>query len=165
MTLKDRITEDMKAAMRQRDCATVQFAPAAAIKAKEVDDRIELDDAAIVAVIDKMLKQRRDSISQHEVGRASGFGRRRKVRGVAAQRLYARDFPAGASTPQLTSLSPRQARQAQAIWAGHGHTQTATRWTRRHDRSLKGESKPHSPPAKDLGFPRLGAPPQIQIHW
>ena len=68
MTLKDRITEDMKAAMRAREPARLGAIRLllAAIKQKEVDERTELDDAAIVTVIDKMLKQRRDSISQYE---------------------------------------------------------------------------------------------------
>ena len=58
----------MKAAMRARETARLGAIRLllAAIKQKEVDERIELDDAAIVAVIDKMLKQRRDSISQYE---------------------------------------------------------------------------------------------------
>ncbi len=68
MSLKQKITDDMKAAMRagdtqQRD--TIRLLQAA-IKQKEVDERIELDDAAIIAVIEKMLKQRRDSIEQYE---------------------------------------------------------------------------------------------------
>jgi uncharacterized protein YqeY len=68
MTLKERINDDMKAAMRagetgKRDAIRLLLA---AIKQKEVDERIVLDDAAIVAVIDKMLKQRRDSITQYE---------------------------------------------------------------------------------------------------
>ena len=68
MTLKERITEDMKSAMRagetgKRDAIRLLLA---AIKQKEVDERIALDDAAVVAVIDKMLKQRRDSITQYE---------------------------------------------------------------------------------------------------
>ena len=68
MTLKDRITEDMKAAMRAREPARLGAIRLllAAIKQKEVDERTELDDAAIVTVIDKMLKQRRDSITQYE---------------------------------------------------------------------------------------------------
>ena len=68
MTLKDRITEDMKAAMRAREPARLGAIRLllAAIKQKEVDEHTELDDAAIVTVIDKMLKQRRDSISQYE---------------------------------------------------------------------------------------------------
>lgn len=68
MTLKERITEDMKSAMRagetgKRDAIRLLLA---AIKQKEVDERIVLDDAAVFAVIDKMLKQRRDSITQYE---------------------------------------------------------------------------------------------------
>ena len=68
MSLKDQITEDMKSAMRAKDSArlgTIRLL-LAAIKQKEVDERIVLDDAQITAVIDKMLKQRRDSISQFE---------------------------------------------------------------------------------------------------
>lgn len=68
MALKDRINEDMKAAMRagetgRRDAIRLLLA---AIKQREVDERIVLDDAAVVGVIDKMLKQRRDSITQFE---------------------------------------------------------------------------------------------------
>ena len=68
MTLKERITEDMKAAMRAGEAAkrdAIRLLQAA-IKQKEVDERIVLDDAAVFAVIDKMLKQRRDSITQYE---------------------------------------------------------------------------------------------------
>ena len=68
MTLKERITEDMKAAMRARESARLGAIRLllAAIKQREVDERVTLDDAAVVAVIDKMLKQRRDSIAQYE---------------------------------------------------------------------------------------------------
>ncbi|RKP56507.1 GatB/YqeY domain-containing protein [Pararobbsia silviterrae] len=65
-SLKERITEDMKAAMRARETerlGTVRLL-LAAIKQREVDDRIELDDAAITSVIDKLVKQRKDSIEQ-----------------------------------------------------------------------------------------------------
>jgi len=68
MSLKQRITEDMKAAMRSGDTRqrdTIRLLQAA-IKQREVDERIELDDAAVIAVIEKMLKQRRDSIAQYE---------------------------------------------------------------------------------------------------
>ncbi len=68
MSLKIRITEDMKTAMRARDTARLGAIRLllAAIKQKEVDTRVEQDDAAIVAVIEKMIKQRRDSISQFQ---------------------------------------------------------------------------------------------------
>lgn len=64
MLLKARITEDMKSAMRARETeklATIRLL-LAAIKQKEVDERVELDDAAVIGVIDKLIKQRKDSI-------------------------------------------------------------------------------------------------------
>jgi uncharacterized protein YqeY len=64
MRLKDQITEDMKAAMRARDSerlGTIRLL-LAACKQKEVDERVELDDVLVIAIIDKMIKQRRDSI-------------------------------------------------------------------------------------------------------
>jgi uncharacterized protein len=70
MSLKDQITEDMKAAMRAKDSArlaTIRLL-AAAMKQKEVDERIELTDAHILAIIEKMIKQRKDSVSQFEAG-------------------------------------------------------------------------------------------------
>ena len=70
MTLKDRITDDMKTAMRAKDAARLSTIRLllAAIKQREVDERITLTDADVVAVIDKMVKQRRDSITQFEAG-------------------------------------------------------------------------------------------------
>jgi uncharacterized protein YqeY len=70
MSLKDQITEDMKAAMRAKDTAklgTIRLLTAA-MKQKEVDERVELDDAMVTAIIEKMIKQRKDSISQFEAG-------------------------------------------------------------------------------------------------
>jgi uncharacterized protein len=63
-TLKERITEDMKAAMRAKDTERLGAIRmlTAAIKQKEVDERVELDDAAVVSIVDKLLKQRKDSI-------------------------------------------------------------------------------------------------------
>ena len=68
MSLKAQISEDMKNAMRARDSARLGAIRLlqAAIKQREVDERIELDDAAVIAVIEKMLKQRRDSIAAYE---------------------------------------------------------------------------------------------------
>lgn len=68
MPLKARITEDMKTAMRAKDSARLGAIRLlqAAIKQREVDERIELDDTQVIEVIEKMLKQRRDSISQYE---------------------------------------------------------------------------------------------------
>ena len=71
MTLKARITEDMKTAMRAKDTARLSTIRLllAAIKQREVDERIELTDSDVLAVIEKMLKQRKDSIAQFEAGR------------------------------------------------------------------------------------------------
>lgn len=66
MTLKDRITEDMKAAMRAKDTdklGTIRLL-LAAVKQKEVDERVEVDDVMLVGIVDKLIKQRKDSISQ-----------------------------------------------------------------------------------------------------
>jgi uncharacterized protein len=70
MTLKEQITEDMKAAMRagEKDrLATIRMA-LAAIKQREVDERITLDDAQVLAVLEKMIKQRKEAITQFEAG-------------------------------------------------------------------------------------------------
>jgi uncharacterized protein YqeY len=70
MALKDRITEDMKTAMRAGDkerLATVRLA-LAAIKQREVDERISLDDTQVLAVLEKMIKQRREAITQFASG-------------------------------------------------------------------------------------------------
>ena len=68
ISLKDQITNDMKSAMKARETdrlAAIRLL-LAAIKQREVDERITLDDAAVVAVVDKLIKQRRDSINQYE---------------------------------------------------------------------------------------------------
>jgi uncharacterized protein len=70
MTLKERITEDMKSAMRSGEkerLAGIRMIQAA-IKQKEVDERIQLDDAQVLAIIEKMIKQRREAITQFEAG-------------------------------------------------------------------------------------------------
>ncbi len=68
MSLKDRITEDMKAAMRAKDAARLSTIRLllAAIKQKEIDERVTVDDAQAVAIIEKLIKQRRDSIEQFQ---------------------------------------------------------------------------------------------------
>ncbi|MCY1233468.1 MAG: GatB/YqeY domain-containing protein [Pseudomonadota bacterium] len=70
MTLKEQITEDMKTAMRAKDSerlATIRLL-LAAMKQKEVDERVELDDAMVIAIVDKMVKQRKDSIAAFTTG-------------------------------------------------------------------------------------------------
>jgi uncharacterized protein YqeY len=71
MSLKEQITEDMKNAMRAKDAGrlgTIRLL-LAAIKQKEVDERIELDDAMVIAITEKLIKQRKDSISQFEAAK------------------------------------------------------------------------------------------------
>ncbi|MBC3881270.1 GatB/YqeY domain-containing protein [Undibacterium sp. LX40W] len=70
MSLKDQITEDMKSAMRAKDTAKLSAIRliTAAMKQKEVDERVELNDAMVLAIIEKMIKQRKDSITQFEAG-------------------------------------------------------------------------------------------------
>ena len=70
MGLKEQITEDMKAAMRAKDAVKLGAIRmlTAAIKQKEVDERIDVTDAQVLAIIEKMIKQRKDSISQFEAG-------------------------------------------------------------------------------------------------
>ena len=68
MSLKERITDDMKTAMRAKDSerlGTIRLLQSA-MKQKEVDERMELDDVAVVAIVDKMIKQRKDSIAAFE---------------------------------------------------------------------------------------------------
>ena len=70
MSLKDRITEDMKVAMRAKDAPRLLTIRGllAACKQREVDERIVLDDAAVIAIVDKLIKQRKDSITQFTAG-------------------------------------------------------------------------------------------------
>jgi len=101
MTLRERINDDMKAAMRagetgKRDAIRLLLA---AIKQKEVDERIVLDDAAIVAVIDKMLKQRRDSITQFEAAGRNDLADAEKFEAG----LLATYMPAGLSAEEISA--------------------------------------------------------------
>jgi uncharacterized protein len=70
MSLKDQITEDMKTAMRAQDAPRLLTIRGllAACKQREVDERIVLDDAAVIAIVDKLVKQRKDSIAQFTTG-------------------------------------------------------------------------------------------------
>ena len=70
MSLKDRITEDMKTAMRAKDAERLLTIRGllAACKQKEVDERVVLDDAMVIAIVDKLVKQRKDSITQFAAG-------------------------------------------------------------------------------------------------
>jgi uncharacterized protein len=71
MSLKSRITDDVKTAMKAKDAPRLSALRllTAAMKQREVDERIELDDAKVVAIIEKMIKQRRESVQQYQAGK------------------------------------------------------------------------------------------------
>lgn len=102
MSLKVRINDDMKAAMRAKETARLSALRLllAAIKQKEVDERIELDDAAVVAVVDKMLKQRRDSVSQYEAAQRFDLANTERFE-IEVLSAYK---PAGLSTEQIVAI-------------------------------------------------------------
>ena len=101
MNLKTQITEDMKNAMRAKDMerlGTIRLLTAA-MKQKEVDERIELDDTAVIAVIDKMVKQRKDSITAFEQGGRSDLAAKEAAE-LAVLQAY---LPARLSAEEVTT--------------------------------------------------------------
>jgi uncharacterized protein YqeY len=102
MTLKARITEDMKDAMRAKASARLSTIRMllAAIKQREVDERIELTDADVLAIIDKMIKQRRDSIVQFRAGRREDLALAEEAE-VALLQAY---MPAPLSATEIDTL-------------------------------------------------------------
>ena len=102
MTLKERITEDMKAAMRASDkerLSTIRMVQAA-IKQREVDERITLDDAQVIAVLEKMVKQRRESVVQFEQGGRADLADKEKAE-IALLQTY---LPAQLSEAEVDAL-------------------------------------------------------------
>jgi uncharacterized protein len=102
MSLKARITEDMKNAMRSGDKDRLGLIRMlqAGIKQREVDERIQLDDAQVLAVIDKMIKQRKDSVTQFEAG-----GRADLVAKESAEIAWLSDYlPAQLSEAEIDEL-------------------------------------------------------------
>lgn len=104
MTLKERITDDMKAAMRAKDAprlGTIRLL-LAACKQREVDERIELDDLAVVGLVDKLIKQRRDSIAAFEQGGRADLAAKESaeievLQGYLPQRLSSDEVTAAVS--------------------------------------------------------------------
>jgi uncharacterized protein len=107
MSLKDRISEDMKSAMRARETARLSALRLllAALKQVEVDERKVLTDAEVVAVIEKMLKQRRDSIEQYEAAQRQDLADVEKFE-VSVLRTY---------MPEALSEAQLQAAVAEAV--------------------------------------------------
>jgi len=107
MSLKARITDDMKTAMRAKEMArlgTIRLL-LAAIKQREVDERIELDDAAVSSIVEKLIKQRKDSISQFQVA-----GRDDLVAAEQAERVVLQAY-----LPEQLSAAEVEAAVATAI--------------------------------------------------
>jgi hypothetical protein len=102
MSLKTRINDDMKTAMKARETARLGAIRLlmAAMKQKEVDERIELDDAGVVAVIEKMLKQRKDSITQYEAAKRQDLADAEKFE-VDVLMAY---MPAGLSADEVAAI-------------------------------------------------------------
>jgi len=102
VTLKERITEDMKAAMRASDkerLSTIRMVQAA-IKQREVDERIVLDDAQVISVLEKMVKQRKESVVQFEQGGRTDLADKEK----AEIALLATYLPAQLSEAEVDAL-------------------------------------------------------------
>jgi len=102
VTLKERITEDMKAAMRASEkerLSTIRMVQAA-IKQREVDERITLDDAQVIAVLEKMVKQRRESIVAFEQGGRADLADKEKSE-IALLQVY---LPAQLSEAEVDAL-------------------------------------------------------------
>jgi uncharacterized protein YqeY len=102
MTLKAKITDDMKAAMRAHEAARLSTIRMllAAIKQREVDERIELTDADVLSIIDKMIKQRRDSVSQFEAGKREDLAAAERAEIVVLQGY----MPAQLSEAEIDAL-------------------------------------------------------------
>ena len=106
MTLKERINEDMKAAMRAKEGArlgTIRLLMAE-MKRKEVDERIELDDAAIIAIVDKMLKQRKDSIAAFESGNRQDLADKEKAEMLILQAYLPQRMSAEETTAAVQAI-------------------------------------------------------------
>jgi uncharacterized protein YqeY len=101
MSLKDQITDDMKTAMRAKDSERLQTIRLilADIKRKEVDERIELNDTQVLAVVEKMIKQRKDSITQFESGGRQDLADKEKAELV----VLAAYMPAGLSDEEVAA--------------------------------------------------------------
>ena len=102
MTLKERITEDMKAAMRASEkerLLTIRMVQAA-IKQREVDERVVLDDAQVIAVLEKMVKQRRESIAAFEQGGRADLAEKEKIE-IALLQVY---LPTQLSAAEVDAL-------------------------------------------------------------
>ena len=112
MSLKARITEDMKAAMRagEKDRLSCIRMLQAGIQQREVDERVELDDAQVLAVIDKMIKQRKESVTQFQAGNRADLVAKESAE-IAVLTAY---LPAQLGQPELDAMIREAIAQAGA---------------------------------------------------
>ena len=117
MSLKTRITEDMKTAMKARESARLGAIRLllAAIKQKEVDERGELDDAAVVAVIEKLTKQRKDSVTQYEAAGRQELADAEKFE-IAVLAVYLPEKMSTEETQGTAQIKRAQGEQRPAIF-------------------------------------------------
>jgi hypothetical protein len=119
MTLKDRITEDMKTAMRAKDAPRLLTIRGllAAMKQREVDERIVLDDAAVIAIVDKLVKQRKDSIAQFTTGGRQDLVDKEAAELTVLESYLPQRLGTGRSPPRSPASSPGPAPRAPPTWA------------------------------------------------
>jgi len=116
MSLKDRLQEDMKAAMRAKDAprlSTIRML-LAACKQKEVDERIELDDTIIISLVDKLLKQRKDSIAAFAQAGRQDLVDKESAEVVVLEAYLPSRLDAQAITDQIASLAQELGAQGPA---------------------------------------------------
>ena len=106
MSLKDRITDDMKSAMRAKDAPRLLTIRGllAALKQREVDERIVLDDPAVVAIVDKLVKQRKDSIAQFTAGNRQDLVDKEQAELVVLEGYLPARLDAGAVAAEVATL-------------------------------------------------------------
>jgi uncharacterized protein YqeY len=106
MSLKERITEDMKAAMRAKDSARLLAIRMlqAAIKQKEVDERMTLDEPAVVAIVDKLVKQRRDSVAAFQAAGRGDLVAREEAEIAVLQGYLPQRLDAGQTAAAVAAL-------------------------------------------------------------
>jgi uncharacterized protein len=115
MGLKDQITEDMKAAMRAKDTerlGTIRLL-LAAMKQKEVDERVVLDDAQVIAILDKLIKQRKDSVTAFEQAQREDLASKERAE-ITVLQAY---LPARLSADEVAQQVAAIVAQLGATWA------------------------------------------------
>ena len=119
MSLKEQITEDMKAAMRAKDSerlGTIRLLTAA-MKQKEVDERVELDDALVIAIVDKMIKQRKDSIEAFTKAARQDLVDKETAEMAVLQAYLPARLSADEVATEVKPSWPSSAPRARATWA------------------------------------------------